>query len=449
MKKRALKNSKFIVAIFFVLLLVPGFIYATNGEEKEEGGALEIVYPRIPGYTMEKVIFSGLPDYVNYIFRFSVILIGLVILGVLIYSGVQYLTSAGSPEKLTNAKQGIFSAILGGVILLSAVLIFNTINPQLTILELPDPYIIEPSLKPGIYLCNKTEPGVNGVIEQYKNGTQEEKVNAAKELKYIMKNDKGFCFRVNFSGNLETFVFKSYKDTVFAIPRKEYVYIPATETKPATTKEEWRYDYGIIFHERDNWKGRCAPVWEGLYNKIDPDSASERIGAAGFDNGSARSVTIFEKLKEKPDESRRGVILYDCIGWGEYGSTDMCPKNRSTVNWKMIKPPSGYYATALSGEGNEDKGGLGNVYEKARSVKIDPVGSYFAIMFSEENFKGETCELISKNEINLLAHPIGQCGITCKGVLGWVRKNVLDSSDIKRCVPCLKSMYVVEGNVIY
>ena len=47
-------------------------------------------------------------------------IIGIVVLGALIYGGFRYLTSAGKPAAMADAKDQIFSAFLGLIILFSA-----------------------------------------------------------------------------------------------------------------------------------------------------------------------------------------------------------------------------------------------------------------------------------------------------------------------------------------
>ena len=107
--------------IFFLIFLSFNFVLA---QEK----ALEVDYPIIPGATEPEFVNVGLPAYVDYIFRFAVVIIGFVIFGVVVYNGIIYMTSAGEPAKLSEAKSGISAGFLGAVILLSAYFIFNTIN---------------------------------------------------------------------------------------------------------------------------------------------------------------------------------------------------------------------------------------------------------------------------------------------------------------------------------
>jgi len=78
---------------------------------------------------------------------------GLILLGVLIFGGIIYLTSTGNPIKMKEAREKIGSAILGVIILLSGYLILTTINPELTILKLPSLKEIGEKYK-GKYISN-------------------------------------------------------------------------------------------------------------------------------------------------------------------------------------------------------------------------------------------------------------------------------------------------------
>jgi hypothetical protein len=94
------------------------------------GRKLEV---QIPGLTTTTL--PALPDYIKAIYEFSLMAVGIICLGALIYGGFRYLTSVGSPTAISDAKDQIFSALLGLIILFSAWLILNTINPELVILN--------------------------------------------------------------------------------------------------------------------------------------------------------------------------------------------------------------------------------------------------------------------------------------------------------------------------
>jgi len=144
MKKDKKNKLFFLFLLLFIFVLGANFVLAQR--------ELEIDYPVIPGaeVTLQTVEGTSLPEYVKYIFSFAIGIIGLLALGALIYGGIQYLTSAGSPEKLKRAKDQILAGILGLIILLSSYLILTTINPQLVVFEVSGlkKVEVEPSFSP-------------------------------------------------------------------------------------------------------------------------------------------------------------------------------------------------------------------------------------------------------------------------------------------------------------
>jgi len=120
------------VAFFAILFLLFGLGVFAQRE-------LEIQYPTVPGATTPTTVEgTQLPDYVKYLFNFAIIIAGAVAFGVIVWGGVRWLTSAGDPSKLKDAKDQIFAAFLGLIILLSSYLILTTINPQLAIFEVSE-----------------------------------------------------------------------------------------------------------------------------------------------------------------------------------------------------------------------------------------------------------------------------------------------------------------------
>ena len=122
------KVSIFIALLFFVFFPLP-FIFAQSAAP-----TLEIQYPEVFG---AKPILGDIAQYVKYIFNLSIALVGLIAFGVLVAAGMRYLTSAGKPEVLSDAKKRIKGASWGIILLLLSYLILTTINPQLVIFKIP------------------------------------------------------------------------------------------------------------------------------------------------------------------------------------------------------------------------------------------------------------------------------------------------------------------------
>ena len=120
-------NRKLFLLI--ILLVTFGFSFKVF--------ALEVTWPDSPlspGFTLTDQ--STLTDLVRYFYEWGIFIGGLAVLISLLIGGFLYLTSVGNPTRMSEAKDRIFSAIIGLVLLLAIYLILNTINPELTVLTL-------------------------------------------------------------------------------------------------------------------------------------------------------------------------------------------------------------------------------------------------------------------------------------------------------------------------
>jgi len=426
------KTIIFSALILYLLLSPFGFLSAA------ETSSLELTYPNIPGVVKPEYISTGLPEYVNYIFRLAVLLIGLVIFGVVVYNGINYLTSAGEPAKLGAAKSGISNGFLGAIILLSAYFIFNTINPQLVELKIRKLPPLSPMIMPGIYVCSYKVPEIENYINDYKNieykdgkitdESLEKQNKAVEKIKEKMgPNDEGACFRMSFSGNFANFTVQKEKNTFFSIPDRRIV------------GGKLRYDvyeYGLILHEKDNQAGKCEfvtdPSWlDERYDYVPPIDY-----LPDFDFKS-KSFTLFRKTAS-PSAEAEGVVLYACVDYNQ--QIGLCPKESDVDIWKNFQPTAHNPVIRTFGESDLDVIG-GTLAENTRSIQIDPKGIIFAVLFEKDGFQGE-CEVIKSNDNNLLDNRIGRCG-QC----GWIWS--LDRAvGLAECYPCLQSIYVINGQVL-
>lgn len=74
-------------------------------------------------------VFGG--KSVNDIFTWTLGIGGVAALGVIIFGGVMYITSAGNASRQEDAKEWIKAAIYGLILLAAGYLILNTINPAI------------------------------------------------------------------------------------------------------------------------------------------------------------------------------------------------------------------------------------------------------------------------------------------------------------------------------
>jgi len=119
-------NNKKLFFILFLALILSFFASLALAANK-----LEIQYPGAGEGEL-----STFPKYVKYIFNFSIMIAGIIALGVLVFSGIKILTSPDQPSVISDARTKIIGAFIGIIVLLSSYLILTTINPQLTIISL-------------------------------------------------------------------------------------------------------------------------------------------------------------------------------------------------------------------------------------------------------------------------------------------------------------------------
>ncbi len=148
---------KKILSFLFLVFLIFLFSKFVLAQEKE----LEVKYPEIGGWrptVIKEITEKEFAEYIKYIFNIAIFISGLVAFGVIVYGGIRYLTSAGSPAAIKDAKSYITGGILGLIFLFSSYLILTTINPQLVILRIEKPEFEEIEYdKPGVYLFANNE----------------------------------------------------------------------------------------------------------------------------------------------------------------------------------------------------------------------------------------------------------------------------------------------------
>lgn len=120
--------KKYLLIILLALIL----FFALTGVAQ----AIETIvkdYPEIPGAVKPGKAAPGeeLPQFIKYIFMFSLGIVGLIGMVAIIMGAFGYITSAGNPQAAANAKSQIFSALLGLLLLLGSWVLLNLVNPDL------------------------------------------------------------------------------------------------------------------------------------------------------------------------------------------------------------------------------------------------------------------------------------------------------------------------------
>ena len=123
------KYSKLFLLIFLTaFLLLPEFSSADIIQ-------LNLDYPEFGGYSVNTN--QNLNELVAWFYYFIVGIAGIAAFFALIMGGFEWLTSTGNPSRVSSAKDRMFSAMLGLIIILASYLILQVINPELTTLQLP------------------------------------------------------------------------------------------------------------------------------------------------------------------------------------------------------------------------------------------------------------------------------------------------------------------------
>ncbi len=166
------KKLIFISVAMFLAAIFASIPLATNGEHcpahskdnvegisRKDALCLENQYPKIPlpkmgntslfdkgPYSLndiaEKVktpfnTVDPLSGLIYYLFTFSVSVVGIIAFGAIIYAGVMLMMSGARPQLRMDAKNKIRNVILGIALLLGSVILLNTINPELSIINVP------------------------------------------------------------------------------------------------------------------------------------------------------------------------------------------------------------------------------------------------------------------------------------------------------------------------
>ncbi len=129
MKKNIFLKYLFSILSFLVLSLPTASLALS----------LNLDYPSftIGTQTFDLNTNQDLNQIVAWFYYFIIGIAGLSAFVMLVWGGVQYLTSAGNPTAIGDAKDRIKSALLGLLLILTSWLILQVINPDLTTLKLP------------------------------------------------------------------------------------------------------------------------------------------------------------------------------------------------------------------------------------------------------------------------------------------------------------------------
>lgn len=188
-----------IVISSIILICSLGFVFAEQYEQEQE---LEIVYPNInEEYTVPpNSPFTRVSDLIQYIYVFAVAGAGLVSFLCVLLGGIRYLTSVGNPATMQDARNQIFSGLLGMLIIFGSYVILRTISPDFISFSLPQ----VPVNTRGVIFYSDNECGAGANGDPYSIDLK------GKGIEYLRLSDTRSNLGARKEGNPGIFTIKSF-----------------------------------------------------------------------------------------------------------------------------------------------------------------------------------------------------------------------------------------------
>lgn len=126
-------SKRFIIIFIFLFLYIfifANFVFAAPAETETKDLAI-----RLSGALGG--IVSGLPEFIERLYNWMIAIAGGLATVMIMIAGFIWLTAAGNPTRIKQAKEMISNAIIGLFLALGAFIILNTINPTLLNLKMP------------------------------------------------------------------------------------------------------------------------------------------------------------------------------------------------------------------------------------------------------------------------------------------------------------------------
>jgi len=340
------------------------------------------------------------------------------------------------------------AGFLGAIILLAAWLIFDTIDPQLRILEMPPLFPVPTVVLWGVYLCNfDVSRDVEGIIDRYtkvygKIGMEEEQKKIVDEFyKKIRPRAGGAerCWRARTTDEPPITKIKS----MFVVPEYD-------KAKP----EPWEYNSAIIIKHKKWVRG-----WGGeeCYLFPEPDTANRIFIKAPitYKTYKPKVITLIQKPTEPLPEDAEGVILYNTLAKGRVSP----PPNKSPI--RMPYEPKGVadIVADIKEVKTEDFKNAG-FKDDIRSIEVNPEGRYVAVLQGWNRDQESSTILgvhlcaITNDTLydrfdnnNVGRHPIGQCGARCR-LIAPIEK-ASDRELEEYCKSCIDRITVIKAEIIW
>lgn len=178
----------------FILIVIFAFsaVFLFAPKIKIYAAELNVDYPTSPtGININPQ--SSVPEYLKYIFDFGMFVGFIAVIISLAIAGIYYFLSPAIPSALSKAKDRVYGAFSGLLILLLVYLIITTINPNLSFFYLNplEPVETPPAAEtpplPGVYLyqTNNCSAPPNPLIQAYNLGDLKELRSKVKSAKIV------------------------------------------------------------------------------------------------------------------------------------------------------------------------------------------------------------------------------------------------------------------------
>lgn len=374
-------NSKKIFAILsltILLLVLSSFVLAKD---------LEVKYPTIGEKTPAPTSTEAkLTDYIRYIFALSIRIAGFIALGVMIYGGIKWLVSGGSPGKIADARSQILGGFLGIVILLSSYLILKTINPVLVSTSLYK----EPTADCSKCSFNQATGEIDGC-----GGHEEWKEYCKGELDYYLA--PGVYLLGKDEKTERVHILESHSNLIGLtneVNPNETIDLNGNKITAIQFGRKNEDDhYCAILHRDENFEGPVHIFCETSNSPLteSPEDPINYGDSSGFLE-EVKSVTVFQK----DPEAKGTFTIYNTPGWigNDYADIDVSGEK------KEINLADNTYGEVFfpgtSGSGTY-------------SIKID--GNLLIILCGKDYSKseGKFCLPFTKNNEDLTKTIMGRC----------------------------------------
>ncbi len=259
-KMKIVKNQLLFITAILIFISFFSFVTADN-----EGMKMHTNWPASPATNISLSQNAHIGTLVAYFYEWGIAIGVFIFFVILLFSGFEYITSTGSPDKLQSARKRIISGFAGIMLLMGSFLILNTINPDLTEIKLAN--IQKASLRFYEFIDST---GPDGRRCEFGFITYQEKDREDRNTRFLIPG--------------ETF---TSKDNIFFLPHKSEVCIPEMdETKILNVSENIEEGYYFLreiasreevieenraYKDSPNFEEELAILYAKRYEKVTPD----------------------------------------------------------------------------------------------------------------------------------------------------------------------------------